>query len=183
MLNRRHFTASALTALALPSALDAAEPDLERHGIVLLIRHAQTVAGFGDPPDFRPGDCTTQRNLDDSGRDQARRIGAALHARDWTPQRVRSSAWCRCIDTANLAFGSAEAWPALNSFMSQREREPGQTAELRQALAALAPGRIEAWVTHQVNISALTGGPVTMGEVLVLRGGPGEAPPLLRLTP
>lgn len=181
MTNRRSFTAGAL-ALVLPAGLSAAEVDLQRHGIVLLIRHAQTVAGIGDPPEFKLGDCATQRNLDERGRNQAVRLGETLRGRAWAPQRVRSSAWCRCVDTATLAFGRAEPWAALNSFMQQRQREPAQTAELRQALAALAPGRIEAWVTHQVNISALTGEPVTMGEVLVLRGGPGDVQVLLRLT-
>jgi hypothetical protein len=94
---------------------------------------------------------------------------------------VRNSAWCRCVDTARLAFGQSESWPALNSFFEDRDGEPAQTAELRLALAAMPAGRIEAWVTHQVNISALTGEGVGMGEVLLLRGGSADGRVLQRL--
>ena len=161
------------------SALDI---DLRQHGLVLLIRHATTDAGVGDPPGFQPGLCSTQRNLSDDGRAQARRLGARLAELALKPQRVRSSAWCRCIDTAQLAFGEHEPWPALNSTFGVAASQPAQTAELRAALATLAPGRIEAWVTHQVNITALTGEFAAMGEVLVLRGGPGPPTVLRRIT-
>jgi broad specificity phosphatase PhoE len=135
------------------------------------LRHAQTEPGIGDPPGFVPGQCNTQRNLSDAGREQARKLGAALRARGLVPQRVRSSRWCRCLDTARLAFGSVEPWPALDSFFGDRGRVDAQTTEVRRALAALPMGRVEAWVTHQVNISALTGDGAAMGEVLLLRAG------------
>jgi broad specificity phosphatase PhoE len=155
-----------LAAAAWPLALRA-----QPAATVLLLRHAQTEPGIGDPPGFVPGQCNTQRNLSDPGREQARKLGAALRARGLTPQRVRSSRWCRCLDTARLAFDSVEPWPALDSFFGDRGRVDAQTAELRRALAALPAGRVEAWVTHQVNISALTGGGAAMGEVLLLRAG------------
>ena len=157
-------------ACALPAPrLHAARP-----GTVLLLRHAQTDPGVGDPPGFRLDECASQRNLSEAGRTQSRRIGEALRARGLLPQRVRSSRWCRCLDSARLAFGSVEPWPALDSFFGDRSRVETQTAQLRAALAALPAGRIEAWVTHQVNISALTGSGAAMGEVLLLRGGSGE---------
>jgi broad specificity phosphatase PhoE len=155
-----------LAAAAWPLALRA-----QPAATVLLLRHAQTEPGIGDPPGFVPGQCSTQRNLSDAGREQSRKLGAALRARGLVPQRVRSSRWCRCLDTARLAFGSVEPWPALDSFFGDRGRVDVQTAELRRALAALPTGRVEAWVTHQVNISALTGGGAAMGEVLLLRAG------------
>jgi phosphohistidine phosphatase SixA len=155
-----------LAAAAWPVALRA-----QPAATVLLLRHAQTEPGIGDPPGFVPGQCNTQRNLSDAGREQARRLGVALRARGLAPQRVRSSRWCRCLDTARLAFGSAEPWPALDSFFEDRSRAETQTAALRSALAALQSGRVEAWVTHQVNISALTGSGTAMGEVLLLHGG------------
>ena len=154
-------------AAALPSRAQAG-------GRVLLLRHAQTVPGIGDPPQFRLGDCATQRNLSDEGRAQARRLGPLLAARGLTPQQVRSSQWCRCTDTAQLAFGRAEPWPALNSFFQGQGDRDRQTAALRAALAAVPPGRIEAWVTHMVNITALTGEGVAMGEVLVLDAATGR---------
>jgi broad specificity phosphatase PhoE len=155
-----------LAAAAWPFAVRA-----QPAATVLLLRHAQTEPGIGDPPGFALGQCNTQRNLSDAGREQARKLGAALRMRGLTPQRVRSSRWCRCLDTARLAFGNVEPWPALDSFFGDRDRVDAQTAELRRALAALPMGRVEAWVTHQVNISALTGSGAAMGEVLLLRAG------------
>lgn len=157
---------SLLAAAAWPLTLRA-----QPAATVLLLRHAQTEPGVGDPPGYVIGQCATQRNLSDAGREQARKVGAALRARGLVPQRVRSSRWCRCLDTARLAFGSVEPWPALDSFFDDRGRADTQTAELRRALTALPGGRTEAWVTHQVNISALTGSSAVMGEVLLLRGG------------
>lgn len=167
----------ALWTLPLWPTWAAAQPA----GRVILLRHARTEPGIGDPPDFRLGDCRTQRNLSAEGREQSRRLGAALKAAGLVPQRVRSSQWCRCIDTAELAFGSAEPWPALNSFFQGQGDREAQTATLREALAALPAGRTEAWVTHMVNIAALTGEGAAMGEVLVLRGGDGRI--LQRLSP
>jgi phosphohistidine phosphatase SixA len=161
---------SAQAAGDAPSAGTLAE-DIARHGLVLLIRHAQTVPGLGDPPGFRLGECSTQRNLSDAGREQARRLGAALAARGLQPEQVRSSAWCRCIDTAELAFGRHTLWPALNSFFDEPAAGAATAQALRDALSAVVPGSIEAWVTHQVNITALTGVSPGMGEVLMLRGG------------
>ncbi len=186
MLKRRRLLGAGLFAglgagISLPTA--AAEIDLRRHGLVLLIRHASTDPGIGDPPGFRLEECATQRNLSAEGQAQARRLGPALSQRGWVPQRVRSSAWCRCMDTGRLAFGNVEAWPALNSFFQGRDNEPAQTAELRRSLAALSAGRIETWITHQVNVAALTGEGVAMGEVLLLRGGNDEARVLHRLAP
>lgn len=157
--------------------------DVRRHGLVLLIRHAQTVPGVGDPPGYRLGECATQRNLSDAGREQARRLGAALKSRGLQPQRVRSSAWCRCIDTAELAFGRHTPWPALNSFFDEPAAGAASAQALREALAAVQPGAVEAWVTHQVNITALTGISPAMGEVLMLRGGQPAAEVRQRWTP
>ena len=184
-MNRRTWLihGAALGLLGRAAATAAQAPvHLERRGIVLLIRHAQTEPGFGDPAGFRLGECATQRNLSDAGRLQAHRLGTLIRERGWAPQRVRSSAWCRCLDTAQLAFASAELWPALNSFFEGRGAEPAQTAELRRALAAVRPEQIEPWVTHQVNATALTGASVAMGEVLVLQGGSAEAVVLQRLS-
>ncbi len=176
----RHGAAIGWVGWAVPAS--SADIDLRQHGLVLLARHATTEPGIGDPPGFRLGECGTQRNLSDDGRAQARRLGARLAEVGFTPQRVRTSAWCRCIDTARLAFGEAEPWPALNSFFQGRGSEPAQTAELRRALSAIPAGRIEAWVTHQVNVTALTGEGVSMGEVLLLRAGSRDLRVLQRLS-
>lgn len=176
-MDRRAFTVSA-AALALPaSARSAGDPlaALRRGGAVLLLRHAQTEPGVGDPPGFRPGVCSSQRNLSAAGRAQSAAIGRWLAAQGLRPAAVKSSAWCRCLDTATLAFGRVEPWPALDSFFDDRSREPAQTAALREALAQVAAGGFEVWVTHMVNILALSGESVASAEGVVVRAAAGKA--------
>src|SRR5206468_1235478 len=107
-------TAVACAALALAAGASPARGDetlwtlLRDGGHVILLRHAATDRTFGDPPGFRLDDCSTQRNLIDEGRAQAKRLGAALRARAVPVGRVLSSQWCRCLETARLAFGRVE---------------------------------------------------------------------------
>ena len=116
LLQRRHLIAASaigfcpLDLFAQPSTLAL----LREGGLVLALRHALAPGTF-DPPAFRLGDCSTQRNLDDSGRQQARQIGGWFQAQGLQPAHVRSSPWCRCLDTARLAFGPHETWAALGS--------------------------------------------------------------------
>jgi broad specificity phosphatase PhoE len=144
----------------------------EPGGPLLLMRHAQTDPGVGDPPGFVLNQCATQRNLSPEGRAQARAFGATLAAQGLRPTAIRSSRWCRCLRTGDevaqgLGFGVAtEAWAALDSFFEQREREPQQTALLRARLAALRGPGFELWVSHQVNISAFVGAATQMGQAL-----------------
>lgn len=176
-LPRRRFNASllglALGAPLLGRAQSATEPAdfwalLRQGGNVLLMRHAQTESGIGDPPHFKLGDCSTQRNLSEAGREQSRRVAAAFQREQVVPDEVRSSAWCRCVDTAELAFGRHTVWSPINSFFQQNGRE-AQTREVLQALKTLQAPRNLVLVTHQVNISALTGSFVSMGEMLLTR--------------
>jgi len=162
------------------SVVDAAAA-LRRGGVAVLLRHAATEPGIGDPPGFRLGVCATQRQLSEQGRAQSQRIGAWFSARGLAPAEVRSSAWCRCLDTATLAFGRARAWTALNSFFGDRSAESGQSAELRKALGKLPAQGFEVWVTHQVNISALTGVSPGMGEAVVVRLAGGKVHNLARI--
>jgi len=148
------------------------------------MRHALAPGTF-DPPGFRVDACSTQRNLSDEGRAQARRIGAWYREHGLTPTAVRCSEWCRCLDTAHLAFGSAEPWPALNSIVRDRASAPMQTsllrAELTRRALAQATG-FEVWVTHQANISALAGSFAGSGEALLLRHEAGRAEPRVLVT-
>lgn len=118
MVQRRQLIQTGLAA-ALPlasSGVRAAERDvatlLRQGGVVVAFRHALAPGTF-DPPGFLVEDCRTQRNLNDEGREQARAIGRWFQAQGLRPARVRSSPWCRCLDTARLAFGQADVWPAL----------------------------------------------------------------------
>ena len=135
-----------------------------RQGGVLLIRHAATESGLGDPPGFVIGQCRTQRNLSDEGRQASRVFGAWLQSQNFKPDAVRSSQWCRCQDTARLAFGAYEDWTALNSTFAGQGDPVAQQQALRERLSALPAGRTEVWVTHQVNMTGLTGAYPEMGE-------------------
>ena len=150
------------------AADDANGARLRAGGVAVLLRHSITDAGIGDPPGFRLDDCSTQRNLSAEGRAQAQRIGAWFKARGLVPARVRSSALCRCIDTGTIAFGGAEAWEALNSFFADANSRERQSAALGAALPGIVTGTFEVWVTHQVNITALTGEFAQMGEACVV---------------
>lgn len=135
-----------------------------RRGGVLLIRHASTEPGLGDPPGFRLGQCSTQRNLSDEGRTEARVMGEWFRRHGLQPQAVFSSQWCRCQDTARLAFGGFQDWPALNSTFGGQGQPERQLAELRDRLARLSANTLEVWVTHQVIMTALTQAYPAMAE-------------------
>ena len=172
--------------LAQPVGPDA-EGLLRAGGVVLALRHALAPGTF-DPPGFRLGDCSTQRNLSEEGRAQARRAGAWFEARNLKPARVRSSPWCRCVDTAVLAFGAADSWAALGS---PRGAVESTNAEYRRALhqalqeATARRHQFEVWVTHMFVLADLVdAGGIGSGEGLLLRTGADGKPQLLaRLTP
>ena len=185
--NQRRRLLLGLGALHLPWALpsSAANADaaalqaLAQGGCVVLLRHALTVPGIGDPPGMRLDDCSSQRDLSEEGRSQSRRIGQWFRRHALTPARVRSSQWCRCLNTAREAFGGASAgralaiepWTPLNSFFQGHGNRHAQIteaiAEARMLSLRKASGQFEVWVTHQVSITALTGRYVSMGELLV----------------
>ena len=129
-----------------------------------LVRHASTVAGLGDPPEFRLGQCDTQRNLSEEGRQAAQAMGQWFRQHGLVPAAVLSSQWCRCQDTARLAFGAYQDWPALNSTFAGQGDASAQLQILRQRLRQMPAGRLEVWVTHQVIMTALTDAYPAMGE-------------------
>lgn len=146
---------------------------LRSGGHVALLRHA-LAPGNGDPARFRVGDCSTQRNLDEEGRAQARRIGARLKANGIVRARVFSSQWCRCLDTAELlGLGPVAELPPLNSFFGRPERKELQMKALRAWLSKQDLGNRDegptVLVTHQVVITALTGIFPASGELVVIR--------------
>lgn len=148
-------------------------------GSVLMFRHALAPGTF-DPPGFKLGDCATQRNLNDEGRRQATQLGAWFTARQLRPARVRSSPWCRCQETARLAFGDrAEPWAALGSPRAGDDQSNARAlAQLREALAAVVKRRagFEVWVTHMFVFSALLGEGAGSGEGVLLGVGEDGAP-------
>lgn len=140
-----------------------------RGGHVLLMRHVRAPGG-GDPAGFRLDECATQRNLDSEGKNQARRIGEAFRRAGVTRAQVFSSRWCRCLETGQLlALGRVTPLPALDSFFSNPEREREQTSEILAWIKSADLSIPLVLVTHQVNITALTGVFPGSGEIIVAR--------------
>lgn len=157
-----------LSMLLLAGAAQANDWDaLAEPGAVAIMRHA-LAPGTGDPADFALGDCGTQRNLDARGREQARKIGEAFRTRGIAFDRVLTSQWCRSRETAQLLdVGPVTDAPPLNSFFSNRSSRDRQTRETLDLIAQTEG--LPMLVTHQVNISALTGRGTSSGEVVVFR--------------
>jgi phosphohistidine phosphatase SixA len=169
---KRRTTLALLISAYLPTTYSQSAKDipmlLRSGACVFLIRHAETDPGIGDPPNFQLSDCSTQRNLSQAGRDQSRRIAQWFKSHQVKARAVQSSAWCRCRDTAELAFGPYTILPALNSTFNNDNLPEPQTQSLRTRLNAIPVGQFEVWVTHQVNITALTGEFTAMGEALIV---------------
>jgi len=132
------------------------------------MRHAVTTPGVGDPAGFRLDDCATQRNLTDAGREDARRVGAAFRTRGIPLGRVLSSPWCRCLETAKLAFGGAEPWPALSNLFDNRAREAEQMQALREIAGRRPAAGNVMLVTHGSVVVPLTGIQPAPAEMVVL---------------
>ena len=190
--------AGSLLSLWMPAPAGADEvaqlwAALRQGEAVAVMRHA-VAPGTGDPASFRLDDCSTQRNLSEEGRAQARAIGERFRAHGIERAKVYSSQWCRCLETARLLdLGPVETVAALNSFFQNRQQGPAQTAEVLELLAASPSEDPIVLVTHQVNVTALTEVFPQSGEVVVARpnegGGldvlgrippPGERPPARR---
>lgn len=161
-----------LASLSLATAATADSIELlEQPGHVLLLRHANA-PGTGDPAGMKLSDCSTQRNLDEVGRDQARALGQRLRAAGVTNARVYSSELCRCRETARLLdIGPVEALPALNSTVGRPEQERARQLQALRAFMEKLPrdrGPV-VLVTHQVIVTALTDNYPDSGGGLILR--------------
>ena len=141
---------------------------------VAIMRHA-IAPGIGDPSNFTLGERFTQRNLSSAGVNQAKRIGDRFREQGITEADVYSSEWFRCLDTANLlALGGVTPQPLLNSFFQDASQKGEQIQELRQWIIQQNTDNPRVLVTHQVNITALTGVYPSSGEIVVLRVGEGS---------
>ena len=164
---------AALALVALACGARAAEGDpwtlLKQGGQVVLMRHALTTPGAGDPPDMRLHDCSTQRNLSDEGRRHARAVGAALREHKVPVDRVLTSPWCRCIETARLVFGdSGQVSRALDNLFGRHDNEARQVAVLRM-LAGEWRGKGNLFlVSHGSTIFAATGISPDTSEMVIV---------------
>lgn len=149
---------------------------LKQGGQIVLIRHGVTTPGVGDPPGFKLDDCRTQRNLSDAGRQEAQRLGAALRERGVPVARVLSSPWCRCIETARIAFGvDPQTEAALANLFEHGQNRERQLVAFRKLVAApLTTGNLML-VTHGSTTAAFTGiSPGTAEMVIVTPEGGGQ---------
>ena len=160
------------TSYALTLDEYAADPK----GYVLFMRHA-LAPGTGDPAHFDINDCQTQRNLSDTGREQARQIGERLKKADLKIAAILTSQWCRCTDTAKeLGLGPVTAEPGLNSFYQGIVPKQATLAQLREKLAQIdAEDGITVMVTHFVTIAAITDIGVSSGGMVSYNPQTGEA--------
>lgn len=143
---------------------------LNGSGKVLLMRH-ELAPGTGDPSGFKLGDCSTQRNLSEAGREQARQAGNEFRRQQIPVKQVLSSQWCRCLETAKLLnLGEVKPVPSLNSFFQDRSTEDIQTDQTRRLITEhRQQDGVVVMVTHQVNITALTGIVPRSGAAVVVQ--------------
>jgi phosphohistidine phosphatase SixA len=173
-------------SLPLVAAEDSAEAwEALRSGeAILMMRHA-LAPGMGDPARFELGDCSTQRNLNDEGRAQARSWKPFLAEHGIDEARVYSSQWCRCMDTATeMNVGDVTGWPPLNSFFQNRSEGPRQTRDTIEGVNDMGEGAPIILVSHQVNITALTGVYPASNEGVIIALPLSESPEILaRVSP
>jgi malonate transporter and related proteins len=173
------FTVS-IVMLLVPQNAHGADKDevwklLRGGGQVLFIRHATTTPGVGDPEGFRLEDCKTQRNLSDEGRAEARRLGETLRKRQVPVGELLSSPWCRCHETARLAFGrEATTWTALSNLFGRREAEEAQVREMRARIGSYRGKDNLVLISHGSTALPLTGVSPQQAEVIVLTPLGGE---------
>lgn len=151
---------------------------------VIMMRHA-LAPGTGDPVRFELGDCSTQRNLNTEGREQARLWKPFLAEHGIDEARVYSSQWCRCMDTATeMNMGEVTDWPPLNSFFQNRSEGPRQTRETIEGVNDMGEGAPIILVSHQVNTTALTGVYPASNEGVIIALPLSDAPEILaRVSP
>jgi phosphohistidine phosphatase SixA len=172
---------AALAAASSPAAV--AQGDawalLKQPGHVVFMRHSDAPGsgGYGDPKGYRLEDCATQRNLSDEGRAHARRTGEAFRKHGILFDRVLTSPWCRCKETARLAMGrEAEIFAPLSNLVGRSEHRDEQVKALKTYLAGLQPTTRVLFVTHGIVIGALTGVNPASGEMVIVKPGPGGEP-------
>jgi len=142
--------------------------ELKKGGKIIFIRHAYAPGG-GDPENFDINNCDTQRNLSDEGRDQAKEIGNFFIKNDIPIFKVFSSEWCRCKETAELAFENFETKEFLNSFFSSKfaKNRDKQMLDLKNYVEKFNSNKNLIFVTHYVVISESLDYAPSSGEIVI----------------
>ena len=159
-----------ITLLLVTEAFARSELEIIKKNIsanVIFLRHA-LAPGVGDPENFIKEDCSTQRNLNNKGRLQARLIGNYLRSTNLKFSQILTSEWCRCIDTAKeLNLGQWTTFSGLNSFFQEYEKKDQVMNKLQKKLDSLGYSDFALFVTHQVVISEQTGIVPRSGEMVL----------------
>ena len=159
-----------ITLLLVTEAFARSELEIIKKNIsanVIFLRHA-LAPGVGDPENFIKEDCSTQRNLNNKGRLQARLIGNYLRSTNLKFSQILTSEWCRCIDTAKeLNLGQWETFSGLNSFFQEHEKKDQVMDKLQKKLYSLGYSDLVLLVTHQVVIWEQTGVAPRSGEMVL----------------
>ena len=142
--------------------------ELKKGGKIIFIRHAYAPGG-GDPNNFDLNDCDTQRNLNDDGRLQSKKIGDFFKNNKISIEKVYSSEWCRCKETASIAFRSFETKHFLNSFFSERfaKNRENQIENFNKFINNWNGKQNLIFVTHYVVISEILNYAPASGEIIV----------------
>lgn len=165
--------ATVLLVPALPARAVSADEEevwnlLKSGGQVVLMRHATTTPGTGDPPGMRLDDCATQRNLTDEGRRHARAIGEAVRAHHVEFDRILSSPMCRCQETARLAFGRVDETQSVTNARGGDPEMPRQVREMRALASEKRRGGNVLLVSHGTTIANVAGINTEPGEMVVV---------------
>lgn len=165
----RYLTALLVLLFVSPAhATDAGWAALRDGGHVVLLRHAM-ISGSTEPANFDIDKCNTQRNLSDRGKQQARKIGALFGARAARIERVESSRYCRCLETARLAFGGQpEALDALDPLSEDAKERARQKEAILEEIRTYSGSDLLVLVTHLENIQELTGVSPREGEAVIV---------------
>jgi len=142
--------------------------ELKKGGKIIFIRHAYAPGG-GDPDSFNINDCDTQRNLNDNGRLQSKKIGNFFKENKISIEKVYSSQWCRCKETASIAFEKFETKNFLNSFFSEQflKNRKRQIENLNKFINNWNGNQNLVFVTHYVVISEILNYAPSSGEIIV----------------
>ena len=141
---------------------------LQEGNKLVFIRHA-IAPGGGDPDNFNIKDCSTQRNLDKKGIQQSKKIGLFFLDNKIKIDKVLSSEWCRCKDTADIAFKKFYTYHALNSFYDKKfaSNEKKQISDLKNYIKNWKSSENLVLVTHFVVISSLLDIGASSGEIII----------------
>ena len=141
---------------------------LKGEGKLIFIRHAYAPGG-SDPIGFDILNCASQRNLNEEGIEQSKRIGKFFIKNNINIDKVLSSEWCRCKQTAKYAFGNYETKNFLNSFFSQKfsHNKKNQIKEFKEYVENWNSKHNLIFVTHYVVISEILNLSVSSGEIII----------------